>query len=84
VRFRFIDAEKAFFPVRILCRVLQVRQRWVLRLAFARRERAGQVQLADGRAVAQVTRTQATPEGPVTATQVTYLHPDGQGSVCLD
>jgi putative transposase len=25
VRFRFIDAEKAFYPVRILCRVLQVR-----------------------------------------------------------
>jgi len=37
--------------------------------------------MADGRAVAQLARTQATPSGPVTSTDVLYLHGDGQGSV---
>ncbi len=38
--------------------------------------------LADGRAVAQVTKVQAVPDGPVTQpAQVVYLHGDAQGNV---
>ena len=37
----------------------------------------------DGREVAQVTVTQAEPEGPVTGTDTRYIHPDGQGSAVL-
>ena len=39
--------------------------------------------MADGREVAQVTVTQAEPEGPITGTDVRYIHPDGQGSAVL-
>jgi RHS repeat-associated protein len=36
--------------------------------------------IADDRAVAQITRIQAVANGPITGTEVRYLHPDGQGS----
>ena len=36
--------------------------------------------VADGRVVAEVSRTQDRPGGPSTGTDVTYLHHDGQGS----
>ncbi len=39
--------------------------------------------VGDGRIVAQVTKVQADAGGPVTDTQVAYLHPDGQGSTVL-
>jgi RHS repeat-associated protein len=39
--------------------------------------------MAEGREVAEVTMTQAEPEGPITGTATRYIHPDGQGSAVL-